>query len=161
VDAVKDLNARVAVAALMLTGCQHASLKSAACTPRLAPEIGTMEGGNMLVVYRLPTDYANAAGHLRYVDGAGVADGLVELFSADAAHCAGSKSETDSWPSSEARVAAVLSEPDGRFCLPPVPADCYELRASASREMNVTHLYLRLSPSGSKRLLDVVFEPGS
>ena len=158
---MSDVKACVAVAALILTGCRHALLNSTVCAARPAPAFGTVEGGNMEVLYRLPRQYARAAGHLRYASGAAVADGLVELFSADAAYCAGATDETGSWPASDGRIAAVLSEADGRFYLPSVPAGCYELRASVSVDMNVTHVYLRLSPSGSTGLLDLVMEPGT
>ncbi len=124
----------------------------------------TVEGGNQTVVFRSPQAFARPAGQVRYGVGEPAADAVVELFVARVRYCKGDAAGELpwNWPDSAGRVAATISGKDGTFCLPKVATGCYEVRASYSSEVNVTHVFVWIdAESGSAGPLEVLLELGT
>ena len=159
-------NGVIAVGVALLVGglaCRHLADDRFVCSYKPA-DAATIYGGNEAIIRWLRSTHARASGRIVVAIGDPVDGALVELFPAKREYCRGrfDRAGEPEFADSDQRTAATWATSSGEFCLPEVPSGCYEIRASYSVAMDVTHVYLRLDPkSGNRERVEVQIEPGT
>jgi hypothetical protein len=125
------------------------ALSGGPCTCRRVPatEI-TRHGGNETIEVTVEKVHRALAGVVRLNDDEPVADTLVEVFR----HVEGKGLRKPR------RVAACLTDEDGKYCFGFLPPGKYKMRVSREHGFNITHLYVTVDPyslDGSDDEIDV------
>jgi hypothetical protein len=109
----------------------------------------TRWGGNEVVVIVEETSVKRLQGTVKGPDGTPIAEALVEIFTHPEFLLSDLPNSNSQRPEQQ-RVAACVTEKDGKFCFRRVPPGTYELRSSISTGWDVTKVHLTVDPKKGK-----------
>lgn len=125
------------------------------------PERGdqTRWGGNEVIVEAPEKHFRRMAGVIKLGDSGPVAGVLVEVFDNPGYLLDQSRAGS---PPKQTRLRACVTSEDGSFCFRDVRSGSYELRASLSAGVDVTHVYAVIdAQSGSNEPIEVRLHLGT
>ena len=116
----------------------------------------TRWGGNIVAVLEVKDPVRQLKGTVRLGD-TSAENALLEVFTHPEYLLQGEQKS----PKNQRRIAACLSDSQGRFCFHHIKPGKYELRSSMQSGINVTHLYVVIDRNGTDRNLEVVMQMGT
>ena len=135
---------------------------SCRCVPATDDDL-TRWGGNESIIVKEEKVHRHLSGIVTLGGDNPISDALVEVYT-HPEYLLLDYPERESKKKKQRRVAACVTEEDGKFCFGFIAPGKYEVRVSLESGINVTHIYVEVDPYSSESIetdIEAVLTPGT